>query len=101
MSEDKLNAAGEKLEAAAQKVTGHIKDAAGGLTGDAGLQAEGKVDQLAGMAREEFADLYQESEGFLERVITFVRDKPLPALGIAWLVGVISGRILLPRRRRK
>jgi uncharacterized protein YjbJ (UPF0337 family) len=29
---------------------GHLKDAAGGLTGDAGLQAEGKTDQLKGKA---------------------------------------------------
>lgn len=31
---------------------GHVKDAVGGLTGDKSLQAEGKVDQLAGKLRD-------------------------------------------------
>lgn len=31
-----------------QDMTGKVKDAAGGLTGDTGLQAEGKFDQASG-----------------------------------------------------
>jgi uncharacterized protein YjbJ (UPF0337 family) len=31
---------------------GRIKDAAGGLTGDSGLQAEGKVDRLKGKVQD-------------------------------------------------
>ena len=35
-------------EGKAEKLKGRVKDAAGGLTGDASLQAEGKLDQLKG-----------------------------------------------------
>jgi uncharacterized protein YjbJ (UPF0337 family) len=35
----------------ATEAKGKIKDAAGGLTGNTGLQAEGKVDQLGGKIR--------------------------------------------------
>jgi uncharacterized protein YjbJ (UPF0337 family) len=31
-----------------KQVRGRVKDAAGGLTGDADLQVEGKIDQAAG-----------------------------------------------------
>lgn len=37
-------------------VKGHIKDAVGGLTGDSSLQAEGKVDQLAGKLRDKLGE---------------------------------------------
>ena len=33
---------------------GRLKDAAGGLTGDSSLQAEGKVDQLKGKVQDAF-----------------------------------------------
>jgi uncharacterized protein YjbJ (UPF0337 family) len=33
---------------AGKQVRGRVKDAVGGLTGDADLQAEGKIDQAAG-----------------------------------------------------
>ncbi|HTI67831.1 MAG TPA: CsbD family protein [Caulobacteraceae bacterium] len=37
-----------RVQGAAQKTGGRIKEAAGKLTGDAKLQAEGKADQAAG-----------------------------------------------------
>jgi uncharacterized protein YjbJ (UPF0337 family) len=40
-TEDSLRGKGNDLK-------GKVKDAAGGLTGDSSLQAEGKVDQLKG-----------------------------------------------------
>ncbi|NHN85535.1 CsbD family protein [Acetobacter musti] len=100
MADDKINTTKEKLEGAVDQAKGHVKDAVGGLTGDAGLQADGKVDQLAGMAREEFADLYEEGEGLIEKGVTFVRDKPLLSLGIAWFAGTLFGWCLMPRRRK-
>lgn len=36
----------------AKDVKGKVKDAVGGLTGDTGLQAEGKLDQLKGKAQD-------------------------------------------------
>lgn len=100
MADDTLKNAAEKIEGKFDQAKGHVKDAAGGLTGDLGLQAEGKVDQLAGMAREEFADLYEETDSLLEKGVTFVRDKPLLSLGVAWFVGTLFGWCLMPRRRK-
>ena len=99
MSEDKAKTIETKAEGIMDEGVGRLKDAAGGLTGNVGMQAEGKVDQLAGMARQEFADLYEEGEGKVERAVTFVRERPLFSLGIAAVLGTIMGLIFLPRRK--
>ena len=99
MSEDKPNTVETKASGVVEEGVGRLKDAAGGLTGDMGLQAEGKVDQLAGMARQEFADLYEEIDGRVERAVTFVRERPLFSLGIAAAVGTVLGFLFFPRRK--
>jgi uncharacterized protein YjbJ (UPF0337 family) len=38
----------DSLEGKGNHLKGHVKDAAGGLTGDSSLQGEGKLDQLKG-----------------------------------------------------
>jgi len=38
----------DRLEGAGKDLKGRVKDAAGGLTGDESLQAEGKLDRLEG-----------------------------------------------------
>jgi len=40
------------LEEKAKDIKGKMKDAAGGLTGDSKLQAEGKIDQVKGKAQD-------------------------------------------------
>lgn len=99
MADDKLKNLGTKLDGVATEVKGRVKDAAGGLTGDLGLQAEGKFDQFSGMAQQDFADLYDEGEGVVEKAVTFVRDKPLLSLGIATFVGVLVGTLLFSRSK--
>ena len=85
MADDKLKNIGAKLEGAAD---------------DLGLQAEGKYDQFSGMAQQEFADLYEEGEGVVEKAVTFVRDKPLLSLGIVSFVGILLGWLVFPRSKR-
>ncbi|MCE2564371.1 CsbD family protein [Komagataeibacter sp. FNDCF1] len=99
MADDKEKAFGEKVEGVLDQGVGRVKDAAGGLTGDMGMQAEGKMDQLSGMARQEFADLYEEGEGKVERAVTFVRERPLFSLAIAGVLGTIMGLLFIPRRK--
>ena len=41
----------DRVDGAAQKTGGKIKEAAGKLTGDSKLQAEGKADQVAGTVK--------------------------------------------------
>lgn len=79
---------------------GRVKDAAGGLTGDAKMQAEGKVDQLSGMAQQEFADLYDDAESNLEKATAFVQDRPLISLGLSILFGTVIGALFFGRRRK-
>ncbi len=47
----------EHIKGAAQKAKGSIKDAAGALTGNKKMQAEGKANKMAGSARQSAGDL--------------------------------------------
>ena len=47
----------EHVKGAADKAKGAVKHAAGKLTGDKDLQAEGKVDKAKGEAREALGDV--------------------------------------------
>jgi uncharacterized protein YjbJ (UPF0337 family) len=46
----------EHIKGAADKAKGAVKDAAGKLTGDKQMQAEGKLDKAKGAAREAMGD---------------------------------------------
>ena len=46
----------EHIKGAADKAKGAVKDAAGKLTGDKQMQAEGKIDKAKGAAREALGD---------------------------------------------
>ena len=43
-------------EGTAKDMKGKLKDAAGGLTGDSSMQAEGKWDQIKGKAQDALGD---------------------------------------------
>ncbi|GAN60072.1 hypothetical protein ACI01nite_02940 [Acetobacter cibinongensis] len=100
MADDKLKNVSNKVEGLVDETKGRVKDAVGGLTGDLGLQAEGKFDQFTGAAQQDFADLYEEGEGVVEKAVTLVRDKPLLSLGIVSVVGLLVGWLLFPRGKR-
>lgn len=44
----------DSLRGKGNDLKGKVKDAAGGLTGDSSLQAEGKLDQLKGKVQDTF-----------------------------------------------
>ncbi|WP_428374570.1 CsbD family protein [Lichenicoccus sp.] len=79
---------------------GKLKDAAGGLTGDSSLQAEGKFDQLTGKAQRQFGDTLDEAQDQIEGFAGYVADQPLAALGIATGIGFLLGYLLIPARKR-
>ena len=56
----------DSVEGKTKDLTGKIKDAAGSLTGDTSLEAEGKLDQLKGKA--------QDTVGKIERKIDRLDD---------------------------
>jgi uncharacterized protein YjbJ (UPF0337 family) len=47
----------DEIKGAAKDTIGKVEDAAGGLTGDPGLQAEGKMDQATGKLQGKFGDV--------------------------------------------
>lgn len=48
-------------------IKGRVKDAAGGLTGDAGLQAEGKMDRVKGKVQDTVGKAEREIDRALDR----------------------------------
>ncbi len=75
---------GNQFEGGAREVGGRIKGATGGLTGDAKTQAEGKFDQAAGQAQQQYGDA-------VDALTEAVRQRPVVALliaaGVGWLIG--------------
>jgi len=53
----------EHLKGAADKAKGAVKDAVGGLTGDAKLQTEGKIDKAKGAAHNVAGDVKDAVKG--------------------------------------
>ncbi|MCQ8277009.1 CsbD family protein [Acetobacteraceae bacterium KSS8] len=87
-----------EIEGALDKGVGRVKDAAGGLTGDLGLQADGKVDQLQGHVQQEYGGVIDQLRDQVEEAAELVRDRPLAALGIAAGFGFVLGLLLVPSR---
>jgi uncharacterized protein YjbJ (UPF0337 family) len=53
----------EHIKGAADKAKGAVKDAVGGLTGNTGLQVEGKIDKATGTAHQVAGDLKDAAKG--------------------------------------
>lgn len=51
------------LEGKGDQLKGKVKDAAGGLTGDSGMQAEGKWDKAKGRAKDALGDVQRNIGG--------------------------------------
>lgn len=79
-----------KVEGTFRNAGGHIQDAVGGLTGDAGMQARGKVNQAAGQAQQVYGDT-------VDRVMDYTVEKPGKALAAALGIGVLVGLVLARR----
>ena len=77
---------------------GKLKDAAGGLTGDTSLQAEGKFDQVQGTVQKEYGDFLEQAKEQLEEATVLVREQPFAAIGIAAGLGFLLGFLLIPSR---
>jgi uncharacterized protein YjbJ (UPF0337 family) len=79
----------DQIKGTAQEIGGKIQDAVGGLTGDSGTQAEGKLRQAAG----KFQQSYGEA---LDNVRESAVSNPLATLavvaGIGFMLGVIWSR---------
>ncbi|CAN5169657.1 hypothetical protein BH10PSE4_BH10PSE4_19010 [soil metagenome] len=99
----------DQVVGVARQGVGRMQDAVGGLTGNAEIQTQGKlnealgtVQQVYGQARGGVKDAFEETlEGVrgqihdqLDAVETYVISKPLPALAVAGAIGVVLGLLL-------
>ena len=99
----------EQIEGLAREGLGRVEDGAGGLVGDAKLQARGKLDQAAGVIQRTLGDvqdragrLVGDAQGMgqdaVDEVDAFVRRSPWIAVGIAAGIGLLAGLALKPSR---
>jgi uncharacterized protein YjbJ (UPF0337 family) len=56
-----------ELRGVGEQIKGRVKDAAGGLTDDGSLQAEGKWDKTKGKVREKFGQVQQDVGNRVDR----------------------------------
>jgi len=93
---------------------GRVQDAIGGLTGDADLQAKGKVKEAVGSVQRAIGDakssvqdvfdgalrdIRGQIDDQLDTVEAYVVSKPLPAIAIAGAVGIVLGLLLRGRSK--
>ena len=88
-----------RIEGTARNVGGRIKDAIGGLTGDAGTQAQGKAEQAAGTAQDTFGAAMDTADDWRERLTTFTKERPITALLSAVSVGYVLHLMTRSSRR--
>ena len=88
-----------RIEGTARNMGGKIKDAVGGLTGDAGTQASGKADQAAGTAQDTFGATLDQAGAWRDKLEAFTKDRPLLALLAAVSVGYVLHMTTRPGRR--
>jgi len=81
----------DQVEGSAQTVVGRVQDAVGGLTGDASLQAEGKVRQTLGTIQRNYGET-------IDNVREAVLAQPIKGVLVAAAVGFVLGAIWARQR---
>jgi uncharacterized protein YjbJ (UPF0337 family) len=74
----------ESFKGTIEDVAGKVQDAVGGATGDAGMQAEGKIRQAAGKAQRTYGDT-------VESIRNVVVDSPLAVMAVVAGVSFVLG----------
>lgn len=75
------------VEGATKELGGNIKQAAGSLTEDRSLEAEGAGDRVEGRTQKSFGHLQAAAKDAVAPAANFVREKPVTAIGIAAAAG--------------
>ena len=79
-----------EFQGAARNVAGHVQDAVGALSGDAGQQVKGKAQQVAG-------NLQAKGGEALDSARNMAANRPLGAMFAAAVVGFMLGAIFARR----
>lgn len=92
----------QRIQGKAEVLGGRIQDGVGGLTGNDRLQAEGKLNEIKGKARDAYGRVIDSLDGLVEKApaqyqetarkgLDFARAKPLLTTGIvAGLAFILS-----------
>ena len=100
----------QQIEGLAREGLGRIEDGAGGLVGNAKLQARGKLDQAAGAIQRTLGDVQGQAERLFgeaqtkslearDEVDAFVHRSPWVAVAVAAGIGLLAGLLLKPQRK--
>ncbi len=88
----------DRIKGAAGNIGGKLKDAVGGLTGDAKTQAEGKMDQASGQLQNAYGSAKDTARDAADTIGTqidsLLRDQPMVALLSAVGVGYVLARLM-------
>lgn len=80
----------DQIRGAANTIGGRVQRAAGALTGDHGVEAEGAVREVAGRVQAKAGEA-------VDTVRDVVADRPIGAIAAGFGVGILVG-LLLARR---
>ena len=100
----------QQIAGLAREGLGRVEDGAGGLAGDVGLQAKGKLNEAAGAIQRTLGDVQGQAERLLgeaqvkgqearDEVDAFVRRSPWASVAIAAGIGLAAGLALKSRRK--
>jgi uncharacterized protein YjbJ (UPF0337 family) len=95
-----INMSDDRIEGAAREGLGRMQDAVGGLVGDYGLQAKGKLNEAAGSVQNAYGKARDRADDAVhdarDQVLVvyddlqqYIRDNPLLAVGLGVLAGVV------------
>lgn len=87
----------DRIKGAATELGGKVKDAVGGLVGDAKTRVEGKADEAAGQVQAAYGAAKDEVRDAAASLGGLLKEKPLLALLSAVGVGYILASLI--RRR--
>ncbi len=83
-----------RIEGVVKQGVGRAKDAYGGATGDLGVQADGKLDQIKGAVQDGYGKGLDQARDLIDSLGDMVAKQPWTALGGAALAGLMVGMML-------
>jgi uncharacterized protein YjbJ (UPF0337 family) len=86
----------KRIEGIVEHAAGAVQDTVGGLIGDSGTQAKGKLRQAAGTLKNAYGTAVDEARDISDTVGQTVEKRPLAALltvgAVGFFIGWMAGR---------